>query len=83
MQGRLTKKTFSLLQVCDFGLSQVKRAAFLTAKSEMGGTAEWMAPEVLRSEAVNEKADVFVSWQRGTGMDGGEGCTAASLQTCM
>lgn len=53
------------LQVCDFGLSQVKRAAFLTAKSEMGGTAEWMAPEVLRSEAVNEKADVFVSWQQG------------------
>ena len=41
------------------GLSQVKHATFLTAKSH-GGTPEWMAPEVLRSESrVDEKSDIF------------------------
>lgn len=45
-------------QVCDFGLSRVKSATFLTSKSH-GGTPEWMAPEILRNEPSDEKADVY------------------------
>lgn len=47
------------IKVCDFGLSQVKRDVYLTAKTEMSGTPEWMAPEVLRSEACTEKCDLY------------------------
>lgn len=43
---------------CSFGLSQVKSATFLTAKSH-GGTPEWMAPEILRNERCDEKSDVY------------------------
>ena len=46
------------LQVCDFGLSRVKSATFLTSKSH-GGTPEWMAPEILRNEPSDEKCDVY------------------------
>ncbi len=46
------------IKVCDFGLSRVKNATFLTSKSH-GGTPEWMAPEVLRNEQSNEKCDVY------------------------
>lgn len=46
------------VQVCDFGLSRVKSATFLTSKSH-GGTPEWMAPEILRNEPSDEKADVY------------------------
>lgn len=38
----LVDKDWSV-KVCDFGLSQVKHATFLTSKSH-GGTPEWMAP---------------------------------------
>uniref|UniRef100_A0A162BAI3 non-specific serine/threonine protein kinase n=1 Tax=Daucus carota subsp. sativus TaxID=79200 RepID=A0A162BAI3_DAUCS len=44
--------------VGDFGLSKLKHATFLTAKSGRG-TPQWMAPEVLRNERSNEKSDVF------------------------
>ncbi|KAF8067119.1 SIS8 [Scenedesmus sp. PABB004] len=46
------------VKVCDFGLSRVKVATFLTSKSH-GGTPEWMAPEILRNEPSDEKADVY------------------------
>uniref|UniRef100_A0A7C8Z4G8 non-specific serine/threonine protein kinase n=1 Tax=Opuntia streptacantha TaxID=393608 RepID=A0A7C8Z4G8_OPUST len=46
------------VKVGDFGLSKLKNATFLTAKSG-GGTPQWMAPEVLRNEPSNEKSDVF------------------------
>ncbi|KAK6935342.1 Serine-threonine/tyrosine-protein kinase, catalytic domain [Dillenia turbinata] len=45
-------------QVGDFGLSKLKDATFITAKSGRG-TPQWMAPEVLRNEPSNEKSDVF------------------------
>ncbi|XP_043718272.1 dual specificity protein kinase shkD-like isoform X3 [Telopea speciosissima] len=46
------------VKVGDFGLSKLKDATFLTAKSG-GGTPQWMAPEVLRNEPSDEKSDVF------------------------
>ncbi|KAL9433619.1 hypothetical protein AB3S75_028447 [Citrus x aurantiifolia] len=46
------------VKVGDFGLSSLKNATYLTAKSGRG-TPQWMAPEVLRSEPSNEKSDVF------------------------
>lgn len=47
-----------VLKVCDFGLSRMKHSTFLSSRST-AGTAEWMAPEVLRNEPSNEKCDVF------------------------
>ncbi|KAL7123120.1 hypothetical protein ACP275_01G085800 [Erythranthe tilingii] len=46
------------VKVGDFGLSKLKYATFLTAKSGRG-TPQWMAPEVLRNEPSTEKSDVF------------------------
>ncbi|XP_068634426.1 uncharacterized protein [Aristolochia californica] len=46
------------VKVGDFGLSQLKKSAFLTAKSGRG-TPQWMAPEILRNEPSNEKSDVY------------------------
>jgi serine/threonine protein kinase len=46
------------VRVCDFGLSRVKSATFLSSKSH-GGTPEWMAPEILRNEPSDEKCDVY------------------------
>lgn len=46
------------VKVGDFGLSKLKNATFLTAKSG-GGTPQWMAPEILRNDPSNEKSDVF------------------------
>ncbi|XP_074264835.1 uncharacterized protein LOC141587289 isoform X2 [Silene latifolia] len=46
------------VKVGDFGLSKLKNATYLTAKSG-GGTPQWMAPEVLRNELSNEKSDIF------------------------
>ncbi|XP_074312229.1 putative serine/threonine-protein kinase SIS8 isoform X2 [Silene latifolia] len=47
-----------VVKVCDFGLSRMKHSTFLSSRST-AGTAEWMAPEVLRNEPSNEKCDVF------------------------
>lgn len=44
--------------VCDFGLSRLKYNAYLSNRMNVG-TAEWTAPEVLRNEPSNEKADVY------------------------
>nr|CAB3470115.1 unnamed protein product [Digitaria exilis] len=41
-------------EVCDFGLSRIKHNTFLSSRST-AGTAEWMAPEVLRNEPSDEK----------------------------
>ncbi|CAA6659406.1 unnamed protein product [Spirodela intermedia] len=43
-----------VVKVCDFGLSRMKHSTFLSSRS-MAGTAEWMAPEVLRNEPSDEK----------------------------
>ncbi|KAI3935417.1 hypothetical protein MKW98_027557 [Papaver atlanticum] len=42
------------VKVGDFGLSRIKHATFLTTNSG-NGTAEWMAPEVIRDEPSDEK----------------------------
>ncbi|XP_060208476.1 serine/threonine-protein kinase EDR1 [Lycium barbarum] len=47
-----------VVKVCDFGMSRLKHHTFLSSKST-AGTAEWMAPEVLRNEPSNEKSDVY------------------------
>uniref|UniRef100_A0A1D1Z8I9 non-specific serine/threonine protein kinase n=1 Tax=Anthurium amnicola TaxID=1678845 RepID=A0A1D1Z8I9_9ARAE len=47
-----------VVKVCDFGLSRMKHSTFLSSRS-MAGTAEWMAPEVLRNELSDEKCDVY------------------------
>ncbi|KAH7856678.1 hypothetical protein Vadar_004157 [Vaccinium darrowii] len=47
-----------VVKVCDFGLSRMKYSTFLSSRST-AGTAEWMAPEVLRNEPANEKCDVY------------------------
>ncbi|KAL3640732.1 hypothetical protein CASFOL_015700 [Castilleja foliolosa] len=47
-----------VVKVCDFGLSRMKHSTFLSSRST-AGTAEWMAPEVLRNEPSNEKCDVY------------------------
>lgn len=57
------------VKVADFGLSRMKHATYLTAKSGRG-TPQWMAPEVLRNEPTNEKADVYsfgiIMWELAT-----------------
>ncbi|KAK6152330.1 hypothetical protein DH2020_014965 [Rehmannia glutinosa] len=57
------------VKVCDFGLSRFKANTFLSSKSA-AGTPEWMAPEVLRDEPSNEKADVYsfgvILWELAT-----------------
>ncbi|KAL8141815.1 hypothetical protein V2J09_014847 [Rumex salicifolius] len=47
-----------VVKVCDFGLSRMKHSTFLSSRT-FAGTAEWMAPEVLRNEPSNEKCDVY------------------------
>lgn len=47
-----------VVKVCDFGLSRMKHSTFLSSRSA-AGTAEWMAPEVLRNEPSDEKSDVY------------------------
>lgn len=67
MRGR-----FVGCQVCDFGLSRVRRSTWLSSKSQ-AGTPEWTAPEVLRSQAYNEKSDVYsfgvILWELCTGQE--------------
>ncbi|KAA3459733.1 serine/threonine-protein kinase EDR1 isoform X1 [Gossypium australe] len=43
-----------VVKVCDFGLSRMKHSTYLSSMST-AGTAEWMAPEVLRNEPSDEK----------------------------
>ena len=44
------------LQVCDFGLSRVRRSTWMSAKSQ-AGTPEWTAPEVLRGQVSTRHTD--------------------------
>ncbi|XP_026408695.1 dual specificity protein kinase shkD-like isoform X1 [Papaver somniferum] len=57
------------VKVGDFGLSRLKHATFLTTK-KWRGTTQWMAPEVIRNEPVDEKSDVYsfgvVLWELAT-----------------
>ncbi|CAI9776196.1 unnamed protein product [Fraxinus pennsylvanica] len=46
------------VKVGDFGLSRLKHETYLTTKTGKG-TPQWMAPEVLRNEPSDEKADVY------------------------
>ncbi|KAL6183277.1 hypothetical protein ACLB2K_044688 [Fragaria x ananassa] len=58
-----------VVKVCDFGLSRMKNSTFLSSRST-AGTAEWMAPEVLRNEPSDEKCDVYsygvILWELST-----------------
>ncbi|KAL3655705.1 hypothetical protein CASFOL_000101 [Castilleja foliolosa] len=58
-----------VVKVCDFGMSRLQHNTFLSSKS-VAGTAEWMAPEVLRNEQSNEKSDVYsfgvILWELAT-----------------
>ncbi|XP_030455360.1 probable serine/threonine-protein kinase SIS8 isoform X1 [Syzygium oleosum] len=58
-----------VVKVCDFGLSRMKHSTYLSSRSA-AGTAEWMAPEVLRNEPSDEKCDVFsfgvILWELST-----------------
>ncbi|KAK4844808.1 hypothetical protein QYF36_024655 [Acer negundo] len=58
-----------VVKVCDFGLSRMKNSTFLSSRST-AGTAEWMAPEVLRNEPSDEKCDVYsfgvILWELNT-----------------
>ncbi|KAL7144327.1 hypothetical protein ABFS83_07G005300 [Erythranthe nasuta] len=46
------------VKVGDFGLSRLKHETYLTTKTGKG-TPQWMAPEVLRNEPSDEKADIY------------------------
>lgn len=70
------------VKVADFGLSRIKHATFLTAKSGKG-TPQWMAPEVLQSEPSDEKADVYsfgvILWELATGKIPWEGLNSMQV----
>ncbi|XP_075265609.1 uncharacterized protein LOC142358022 [Convolutriloba macropyga] len=55
----------------DFGLSRIRINSFMSSAASSGGTPQWMAPEVLRSERYDEAADVYsfgvVLWEVLTG----------------
>ena len=47
------------VKIADFGLSRVRRNTLLSGRSNIHGTFEWMAPEMLRAENFDENADVY------------------------
>ncbi|XP_026403268.1 serine/threonine-protein kinase EDR1-like isoform X4 [Papaver somniferum] len=57
------------VKVGDFGLSPLKHTTFLSTNSGKG-TPQWMAPEVIRNEPANGKADVYsfgvILWELAT-----------------
>eukprot|EP00236_Picocystis_salinarum_P002223 CAMPEP_0183824094 /NCGR_PEP_ID=MMETSP0807_2-20130328/400_1 /TAXON_ID=88271 /ORGANISM="Picocystis salinarum, Strain CCMP1897" /LENGTH=485 /DNA_ID=CAMNT_0026069005 /DNA_START=152 /DNA_END=1609 /DNA_ORIENTATION=- len=59
------------VKITDFGLSRVRKRTYVTSGGGEG-TPEWMAPEVLRNEPFDEKADVYsygvVLWETCTGL---------------
>lgn len=63
------------IKIGDFGLTAVRMRTFVSGAG--AGTPEWMAPEVLKNEGVDEKADVYsygvVLWECLTGQAPWEG----------
>lgn len=57
------------VKICDFGLSRLAADAAQPGAAAVG-TPEWMAPELLRSEAATYKCDVFsfgvIVWEMST-----------------
>lgn len=47
------------LKVSDFGMSALKQHTYSSDCKAPGGTPEWMAPESLRGDDVNELSDVY------------------------
>lgn len=47
------------LKLTDFGLSRIKRHTTAAMTSVVAGTVEYAAPEVIRHDAVNDRADVY------------------------
>lgn len=47
------------LKLCDFGLSKIKAESSTRSKGGAAGTAQWMAPEVMRGSPTDEQADVY------------------------
>jgi serine/threonine protein kinase len=47
------------VKIADFGLARVRQSTQVSAKSEFHGTPEWMAPEMLRAENYDERADTY------------------------
>ncbi|KAL4448911.1 hypothetical protein ABPG77_007628 [Micractinium sp. CCAP 211/92] len=64
------------VKIADFGLSRLKSNAS-GMQGTGGGTPEWMAPEVIRSEPYDERADVYsygvVLWECLTGQQPWQG----------
>ena len=48
------------VKVADFGLAALKKHFFFPSATSPVGTPEWTAPEVLKGEPFNEKADVYL-----------------------
>ncbi|KAL7616823.1 hypothetical protein Lser_V15G01637 [Lactuca serriola] len=46
------------VKVGDFGISRIKHETYLSTNTGKG-TPQWMAPDVLRNEQVDEKSDVY------------------------
>ncbi|PXF41155.1 Serine/threonine-protein kinase EDR1 [Gracilariopsis chorda] len=53
----LLGKNVREVKITDFGLSRLRTGSYVNTGP--GGTPEWMAPELLRQDAFNEKSDVF------------------------
>jgi len=47
------------LKVSDFGMSRLKSYTYTSQCQAPGGTPEWMAPEALRGDTLNELSDVY------------------------
>ena len=47
------------LKVSDFGMSRLKNYTYTSQCQAPGGTPEWMAPEALRGDTLNELSDVY------------------------
>ena len=55
------------VKIADFGMSRERFSTLASARSEFHGTPEWMAPEMLRAEPYDERADIYsfgvVCWE--------------------
>ena len=47
------------VKIADFGLARARRNTLVSGRSGFHGTPEWMAPEMLRAEDYDEKADSY------------------------